>query len=334
MYVDIMSIKAYGLLPSVKILSVRQNLETEDPYAVKVMTNTGITVEHVPRRISTLCHLFLLKKGSITCQITGNRRYSVDLPQGGLEVPCNLTFVGLDRDIGKVVQLITAAPTESSNITPTSKKDEQDSEEPPSKKSKVENVLPVNVDNVVDTSPSQEVWLKCYGCFMIQSDKVILEGGGQLSDRHINYAQILLQKQFPLVQGLGNTLLQSRKPLQAIKQGLQILHDRGNHWLVASNIGCPENTINLYDSAFSNVSDGTWKVIQNLFQATNSTAIKMVDMQKQTGGNDCGLFAIAVTVTLLHKCNVSNTKFVQDKMRQHLCECFVNGTFTLFPSSE
>ena len=166
------------------------------------------------------------------------------------------------------------------------------------------------MDNVVDTSPSQEVWLKCYGCFMIQSDKVILEGGGQLSDRHINYAQTLLQKQFPLVQGLGNTLLQSRKPLQAIKQGLQILHDRGNHWLVASNIGCPENTINLYDSVFSNVSDGTWKVIQNLFQATNSTAISMVDMQKQTGGNDCGLFAIAVTVTLLHKCNVSSTKFV------------------------
>ena len=79
------------------------------------------------------------KKGSITCQITGNRRHSVDLPQGGLEVPCNLTFVGLDRDICNVVQLITAAPTESSNITPTSKKDEQDSEEPPSKKSKVEN---------------------------------------------------------------------------------------------------------------------------------------------------------------------------------------------------
>ena len=199
---------------------------------------------------------------------------------------------------------------------------------------KLRIVLPGNVDNVVDTSPSQEVWLKCYGCFMIQSDKVILEGSGKLSDRHINYAQTLLQKLFPLVQGLGNTLLQSRKPLQAIKQGLQILHDSGNQWLVASNIGCPENTINLYDSVFSNVSDGTWKVIQNLFQATNSTPINMVDMQKQTGGNDCGLFAIAVTVTLLHKCNVSSTKFVQDKMRQHLCECFVNGTFTLFPSSE
>ena len=123
-------------------------------------------------------------------------------------MPCNLPFVGLNRDIGKVVQLITVAPTESSHITPISKKDEQDIEEPPSKKSKVENVLPGNVDKVVDTSsPSQEVWLKCYGCFMIQSDKVILEGGGKLSDRHFNYAQTLLQKQFPLVQGLGNTLL-------------------------------------------------------------------------------------------------------------------------------
>ena len=28
------------------------------------------------------------------CEVTGSRRASVDLPQGGLEVPCTLKFVG------------------------------------------------------------------------------------------------------------------------------------------------------------------------------------------------------------------------------------------------
>ena len=31
-------------------------------------------------------------KGLITCQVNGSRRYSHDLPQGGLEIPCVLTF--------------------------------------------------------------------------------------------------------------------------------------------------------------------------------------------------------------------------------------------------
>ena len=35
---------------------------------------------------------FLRRGGSITSQVNGHRRYSSDLPQGGLEIPCVLTF--------------------------------------------------------------------------------------------------------------------------------------------------------------------------------------------------------------------------------------------------
>ena len=37
--------------------------------------------------ISTPCHLFLRKGGIILCIVNGDRRYSADLIQGGLEVP-------------------------------------------------------------------------------------------------------------------------------------------------------------------------------------------------------------------------------------------------------
>lgn len=99
-----------------------------------------------------------------------------------------------------------------------------------------------------------EIWLKCYGYFVLQSDKVILEEGGKLNDNHINYAQALLRQQFPLIQGLSNTLLQQRKPLKAIEKGIQIVHDRSNHWVVASNISSSQDTIDVYDLIFSSIS--------------------------------------------------------------------------------
>ncbi len=40
------------------------------------------------------------------CKITGRRRHSKDLAQGGLEIPCTLTFEGGSKDITKVEKLI------------------------------------------------------------------------------------------------------------------------------------------------------------------------------------------------------------------------------------
>ena len=64
---------------------------SDDLYAVAVRKPDSI-VGDVPRTISTLCHLFLSRDGPITCTVTGIRKYSDDLPQGGLEIPCQLIF--------------------------------------------------------------------------------------------------------------------------------------------------------------------------------------------------------------------------------------------------
>ena len=62
-----------------------------DLFAVKVLKTDEI-VGHLPKRISSTCSIFLRKGGTITCTINGERRYSRDLAQGGLEIPCLLTF--------------------------------------------------------------------------------------------------------------------------------------------------------------------------------------------------------------------------------------------------
>ena len=56
----------------------REKKNAKDPCAVAV-------VRHLPCKISRICSLFIKRKGRIRCQVVGGRRYSVDLPQGGLE---------------------------------------------------------------------------------------------------------------------------------------------------------------------------------------------------------------------------------------------------------
>ena len=72
-----------------------------DRYGVSIVTG-GMVVGHVPRRISTIYHLFISRGGQIVCQVTGARQYSIDLPQGGLEVPSSLMFIGIDKEVQKL----------------------------------------------------------------------------------------------------------------------------------------------------------------------------------------------------------------------------------------
>ena len=66
-----------------------------DMYAVAVTRDQeDIVVGHLPRNISTPCHLFLRKGGNVLCVVNGARQFLVDLVQGGLEVPCRLVFQG------------------------------------------------------------------------------------------------------------------------------------------------------------------------------------------------------------------------------------------------
>ena len=49
---------------------------------------------------------FLRRGGTIDCVVTGTQRYSADLPQGGLEIPCKLLFTAKARKIDKLHTLL------------------------------------------------------------------------------------------------------------------------------------------------------------------------------------------------------------------------------------
>ena len=94
------------------VLGEELNCEREignvvDRYAVAVKKpDMGETVGHVPKRISRMCSSFLQQGYALTATVTGQHRYSSDLVQGGLEISCNLRFVGDEKAIIKLKRVL------------------------------------------------------------------------------------------------------------------------------------------------------------------------------------------------------------------------------------
>ena len=63
----------------------------KDKYAIAVK-NGKQTVGHIPMFLSKLTFCFLRYDGMVSIKVNGPRRYSVDLIQGGLELPAEFTF--------------------------------------------------------------------------------------------------------------------------------------------------------------------------------------------------------------------------------------------------
>ena len=80
-----------------RLFTERELHNVVDRYAVAVTKDSGETVGHLPRKISRLCSMFIEQGGDITCVVVGNRRYSSDFVQGGLEIPCTLIFRGKEK---------------------------------------------------------------------------------------------------------------------------------------------------------------------------------------------------------------------------------------------
>jgi len=68
------------------LLCKREPFNWIDRYNAAVLKN-DIVVDHIPKKLSRTCSLFLARGGCISCIVMGSRRYSQDLIQGG---PCKV----------------------------------------------------------------------------------------------------------------------------------------------------------------------------------------------------------------------------------------------------
>ena len=70
-------------------------------------------------------------------------------------------------------------------------------------------------------------------------------------------------------------------------------------------------------------------MISNLYRPLVSFCL--INISKQKGGADCGLFAIAITTTLALGLDTVEITFQQSNLREHLVNCFDERKFTMFP---
>ena len=162
-----------------------------------------------------------------------------------------------------------------------------------------------------------------------KTDEKLLLDGDWLNDNHINLAQQLLSKQFPNLSGLSSTLLlpQAKQVVPADARALQIIHTRGNHWIVSSAIGCQPGEVKIFDSLYKSIDLETMVLISMIFRK-EITTVHLEESQQQQGSYDCGIFAIATCTALVHGVT---PVFKQATMINHLYECFCTGTLTPFP---
>jgi len=110
---------------------------------------------------------------------------------------------------------------------------------------------------------------------------------------------------------------------------IQIAHNDANHWLLLSSIN---GKIRIYDSLNTTPTSSLEKQMKQLFSTDNDLPnYERVPCHRQSGGTDCGLFAIAYAIDLLLGNNPSTIIYDQSKFRNHLLSCLEGNEIFPFP---
>ena len=190
-----------------------------------------------------------------------------------------------------------------------------------------------------DTYPGQfhsnhTLWITFDRHILQMTVKAVLEQE-KLSDRHIQIAQSIIKKQFPLLGGLCNTLLQGQIVFGCTANTIQIVHcNKRHHWITVTTKWCQRNKVNVYDKFFDKLDFEAKGIVKKMFGLKRAADINMIPFQKQQGPQYCGVLAIATMISLAFDENPSCVKYRQSHLRSHLVDCFNSTRFTPFPTDQ
>ena len=191
-------------------------------------------------------------------------------------------------------------------------------------------------DSEETSTTSLHVWKKADEYELSQKDReILLHPAAWLNDSIISAAQSLLKKENPMVGGFQPPYLGQTCGFD-IQTGefVQILHDGHGHWLTVSTVGAEDGAeVYVYDSMYPTVGTYTKKEVASILcSKKKSIKLKIMDVQMQAGGCDCGLFAIAFATALANGIPPGKFIFDQSKMRKHLYMCLEKGEMVMFPT--
>ena len=103
LFVDIIFLNHFGMLQSVQFyqpnMKMTRNLWFTTSMIIALINSELVTVGHLPKFMSKLARFFVKYAGKTRCEITGSKRYSSDLKQGGLEIPAKVIFQNSNKRI-------------------------------------------------------------------------------------------------------------------------------------------------------------------------------------------------------------------------------------------
>ena len=164
----------------------------------------------------------------------------------------------------------------------------------------------------------------------------ICKSGYWLTDIEVNAAQALLHQQFPEVDGFQDTCLSQGNFFQPPRnEFIQIFNVNQSHWIALSTVGCPSGHVNVYDSLYRHLHSDTRSTIASLLQSRdNVLTVVMPEVQKQSNGSDCGVYAIAFSTAILNGIDVKTLRLDSKRLRPHLRDCLEKGEMCPFPTTE
>lgn len=114
---------------------------------------------------------------------------------------------------------------------------------------------------------------------------------------------------------------------------MQVLKERNAHWITISTIGCEPSTVNVYDSGRGSLSTHSRRLVADILQTQeNAIKIQYMDTQWQSGGADCGLFALAFAASLCCGQDPTADYYDQRQMRTHPLGAIELGVLLPFPT--
>ena len=193
---------------------------------------------------------------------------------------------------------------------------------------------PINVDqyepSIQPESPKQ--WIPELR-LELRHKEILQSPTAWLDDTIINASQRLIQTANPAVPGLQDVICGLGLSFKVQpEEFIHILHDGNAHWLTISTIGLQQAYVQVFDSLLSVPSSSVKLQISSLLMTNESQiTLSYVDVQRQMGGSNCGLFSVAFATALGFGQQPGLLVFDEARMRGHLMQCLEDRQMSMFP---
>ena len=149
-----------------------------------------------------------------------------------------------------------------------------------------------NFANVITIENEDKEDLKITLGLPMKIEKIFQDPTEWLDDRIMNHAQELIKRKYKDTDGFQDPVLRHLATVDG--NFAHVLLVNNGHWIcVARN---KNNEVSVYDSMGGNLSKDTVHVIARMVECEDEElVVKLMPVQHQTNGNNCGLFALAFT---------------------------------------